>query len=238
MVEKREILGDTRKEGSGPCPLGGGEDLGGGRKALTEVEPLAWHANSVNFWREVVHGYFAGSVTDLTPQNENCAVACICHGVPYVALCNNPIHKSKLYDRIVKRVLHLMQDENCAALYESVMVADLAKKEPEEAGTEKTKGKGKVKGRGKGKRGKGGAAAGKDDGAAAGKDGAEGQGGQREGEGEGEGGEDAEKTGPKGGRGKGGRQRGRGPGKFALNIKKKGKSEGASAAATGRSPGL
>ncbi|CAE6948988.1 unnamed protein product [Symbiodinium sp. CCMP2456] len=220
VVEKREILGDTRKEGSGPCPLGGGEGLGGGRKALTDVEPVAWHGNSVNFWREMVHGYWAGTATDLTPQNENFAVACICHGVPYVALCNNAIHKTKLYDRIVKRVLNLMGDENCPALYESVMVADLAKKEKEEEGTEKNKGRGRGRGKGrsKGKRGKG------KQGAGAGEDGAEGQGGQGEGEGEGEGeGDEGEGAGSKpkcgGGRGKG--RRGKGAGRFALNLKKK-----------------
>ncbi|CAE7331503.1 unnamed protein product [Symbiodinium sp. CCMP2592] len=216
VVEKREILGDTRKEGSGPCPLGGGEDLGGGRKALTDVEPLSWHANSVNFWREMVHGYFAGTVTDLTPQNENCAVACICHGVPYVALCNNPIHKDKLYDRIVKRVVNLMQDENCAALYESVMVADLARNEQEEQGTEQNKGRGKGKGKGRGKRGKG------KQGAAAGTEGAKGGQGDNEDEGQGNGGEE---TGPnrKGGRGKGGKRGGR----LGQSLRKRGRGRGA-----------
>ena len=125
IVEKREILGDTRKEAGGPSP-GGGEDGAAGKRGPAELEPVSWHGNGIPFWKEVLRAYWACTCTDLTPQGDALPLACIQLNVKYVALCNNSVHQRKLQDRLVERVMALMQDAECSELYESVMVADLA----------------------------------------------------------------------------------------------------------------
>ncbi|CAE7245099.1 unnamed protein product, partial [Symbiodinium sp. CCMP2456] len=126
LCEKKEILGDTLRDAGGPTPPGGDQVAGGRRDPMSE-EPVSWHGASVDFWREIVHAYSAFSLTDLTPQNENCAVACIMQGCHYICLCNNDVHQSRLQERIIDRVYQLMADES-SPLFESMMAAEIGEK--------------------------------------------------------------------------------------------------------------
>ena len=158
LCEKKEILGDTLREAGGPTPPGGDQVAGGRRDPLSE-EPLSWHGASVEFWREIVHAYAAFSLTDLTPQNENCAVACIMQGCHYICLCNNDVHQSRLQERIIARVYQLMADES-SPLFESLMAAEIGEGGKPKTGKggqgESAKGAGGKGGKGPRKWGKGG----------------------------------------------------------------------------------
>ncbi len=126
LSEKREILGDTRKDSGGPAPAGACEEARAHtHKKPTELEPVSMHGNSVRFWLEILHSYWAKSVTDFTVQNDNFALACIQMQVKYVGLVNSEYHAEKVQQRLVERVFMLMQDERCERLYQPMAVTDL-----------------------------------------------------------------------------------------------------------------
>ena len=124
IMEKREILGDTRKEAGGPCPIA--SIAPSSKKEATDKEPVSWHGNSVAFWNEILHCYWAGSVTDLTPQNENLALAACMTKCKYVAICNSETHAIKMKERLQDRIFRLFRDPRCEQLYQPMAVADLS----------------------------------------------------------------------------------------------------------------
>ncbi len=127
LNEKREILGDTRKDGGGAAPPGSCEEPHTHtQKKATQLEPVSMHGNSVAFWREILHSYWAASATDFTVQNDNLALACIQMQVKYVGIVNNEFHAGKVRQRLIERVFMLMQDERCEKLYQPMAVSDLA----------------------------------------------------------------------------------------------------------------
>ncbi len=122
VQEKRQLLGDSRKDGGGPAPKGTDPK---DRKRLTDTEPVALHGNSVDFFRELLHSFWAASATDYTPLNENFALAAVRANVPYVAVCNNDYHALMLKQRLEDRVYAAFLDQSCPELYEPMAVADL-----------------------------------------------------------------------------------------------------------------
>lgn len=58
---------------------------------------VAWQQRC--FLDEILHCSWAASVTDLTPQNENMALAACVTKCKYVAICDCEIHAAKLKER-------------------------------------------------------------------------------------------------------------------------------------------
>ena len=190
MADKKELLGDTLRESGGRSAVEA-EDSGG-RRAATDLEPVSWHGNSTDFWKEILHGYLAATCTDCTPQNDNLAVACILLGVKYVAFLNTPAHAELLSPRLEEQIFKLMRDPTCEELYVPVAMSELSFLNPDAPvqrharqgwwPRKKRAGKGKAGGRGEsdGNKGAGGTGA-EAGGKSAGQDGSEGKGGSGEG---------------------------------------------------------
>jgi len=119
VATKREVLGDTRKESGGSCAL----SSAGIKQSVMDKEPVSWHGNSCLFWREICSSYHACSLVDLTPQNDNAALACIMAKIPYFAITNNETHMALLTERLQERVFQEFQNPD-SPLYEPVCVAD------------------------------------------------------------------------------------------------------------------
>ena len=119
VATKREVLGDTRKESGGGCAL----SSAGIKQSIMDKEPVSWHGNSCLFWREICSSYHACSLVDLTPQNDNAALACIMAKIPYFAITNNETHMALLTERLQERVFQEFQNPD-SPLYEPVCVAD------------------------------------------------------------------------------------------------------------------
>ncbi|CAE7760945.1 unnamed protein product, partial [Symbiodinium necroappetens] len=190
VQEKRELLGDTRRESGGassvPPELA---EKGKAQRAATDLEPVSFHGNTAKFWEEIYHSYWAASILDMTPQNDNAALAAIMLKKKYLAIVNTQAHATLLRERLQERVFRLMRDPQCTRLYEPMAVADLdfLNANADESKIEKGKKVGKAKK--KAKSGDG-TSKGGDDGANTGGDGASKGGGK--------------KAGRKGGKGKGG----------------------------------
>ena len=46
-------------------------------RLATDTEPVAFHGNGTDFFREVYHSYWANTVTDYTPLTECAALATV-----------------------------------------------------------------------------------------------------------------------------------------------------------------
>ena len=150
LAEKKELLGDTLREQGGKSAMQVDTEVVPQKRAATDLEPVSWHSNSVDCWKEMLHGYLASSVLDLTPQNDNLAVAAIQLNVKYIAICNTPAHVEMLQKRLQDRIFELQRDPTCENLYNAVAVSELDFLAQGDEAVPATKGKG---GKGKGKRG-------------------------------------------------------------------------------------
>ena len=90
----------------------------------TDREPVAFHGNGVDWFRELYHSYWANTVTDYTPLSENAALAAIRLDVQYLGLAFNEIHQQKLRERLVDRVFRELTDAE-SNLYEPMAHAEL-----------------------------------------------------------------------------------------------------------------
>ena len=186
VQEKKELLGDTLRESGGPGSAAAAQPVA--KRQATDMEPVSFHGNSVSFWKEIYHSYWAGSIVDFTPQNDNAALAAVMLKKKYLAIVNTEAHAELLMARLQSRVFQLIRDPECEPLYEAGAVSDLeflAAAQTETgtntgAGTGAGRGKGKGAGKSKGKKGRGGKARGQGEGesqGAAGKGGNTGKGG-------------------------------------------------------------
>ena len=68
----------------------------------TDLEPTAFHSNSVDFYKELYHSFWAATVVDYTPLNEHAALAAMLLNKPYVGITINEYHQTELRKRLVR----------------------------------------------------------------------------------------------------------------------------------------
>ncbi len=65
------------------------------------MEPVAYHGNSIEFYRELIHSFCLWRVIDLTPLDDSFGLAAIASGTPYVAVCFSEAHAELLQERAI-----------------------------------------------------------------------------------------------------------------------------------------
>ena len=91
---------------------------------MTDKEPVSFHGNSVDWYMEVMHSFWACSFTDCTPLTENAGLASIMTGIPYVGLAFNDFHAEKLRARLVDRVYREFTNPS-SRLHQPISVVEL-----------------------------------------------------------------------------------------------------------------
>jgi len=89
--------------------IGGGR--GSGHRPRTQVEPTFWFQFPVCYFVEMLKGYFAKQVIDLTPGAGRCALAAMQCNMCYVGICFNESHRVHLMAHITDEVKNRMREE-------------------------------------------------------------------------------------------------------------------------------
>jgi hypothetical protein len=121
VSDKRKLLADALKEGGGRMPGVTRDDQ---NKKATDVELVAFHGNSCDFYRELIWSFHAQSVTDYTPLSDNGALAAIRMRVAYTGVCFTEFHAAELRKRLCERTFNAITDPT-SELYEPMALADM-----------------------------------------------------------------------------------------------------------------
>ena len=97
------------------------------------MERVSFHANSTDFYKELIHSFCASTVVDATPLSENMAMAAIMMRRPCTCIAYTEFHAISLKERLTKRVFQALTNERVEELYEPVAVSDLCASKDDEA---------------------------------------------------------------------------------------------------------
>ncbi|CAK9038002.1 Uncharacterized protein SCF082_LOCUS22412 [Durusdinium trenchii] len=109
--EKKEMLGKKHL-----VPVGGktADDAGDrtSNRAANELEPMCYHSLPLAFYEEILHGYYAKMVVDMTPSDARFAWACLRTRTGYVGICFTEAHVRGLENRLLELLKEDMVDPN------------------------------------------------------------------------------------------------------------------------------
>ena len=141
---KKNILGDTaRSDVGGPTP---GVESASERRAASDIEPVAYHGQTIHVWEELTHSYNVKGWIDLTALEEILALHCVVWKLPYIGFCYTEEGRVRLIEQLRKRIFVEFQNEQ-SPLYHPPLVKLLGRKinTATPGGTPKPTGKGKAK---------------------------------------------------------------------------------------------
>ncbi|CAK0873924.1 unnamed protein product [Prorocentrum cordatum] len=127
VMEKRQLLGDALVEGGGRaagCTQAKTKDVV--MRKPTDIERVSFHANSVDFYKQITHSFCASGVVDCTPLSENCAMASIMPKKPCTLICYTEAHAQMIEKRLRQRVFAALTKESCEELHGPMAASDLA----------------------------------------------------------------------------------------------------------------
>ena len=153
--EKKEMLGKKHL-----VPVGGktADDAGDrtSNRAANELEPMCYHSLPLAFYEEILHGYYAKMVVDMTPSDARFAWACLRTRTGYVGICFTEAHVRGLENRLLELLKEDVVDPNSPLFSAAYSEAVGLKKTPSQGSggpDPKAKPQAKPKGRGRGRGG-------------------------------------------------------------------------------------
>ena len=149
FAKKKIVLGARRVD------VGGKDIHAKPHKRLdTDVEPLSFHGQTVEFHSEILKRFNLIGMIELCTLDNNLAMACMLQRLPYAGVCCTQAHANLCREKLVQLVYKAFTDETMEGLYDPAAVLAL-KAENEQGGGEeeepeaapKAKAKGKAKGK-------------------------------------------------------------------------------------------
>ena len=113
-TRKRGILGDcdAGEEKDEANDDGQGNRTAGGNLKPTDLVPLTFWSPGKGLYRELIHGFNAGSVIDLTAIDNVSALASVPHGLAWTAVAQTAAHAAHLRARVAAGLFNAMLDRN------------------------------------------------------------------------------------------------------------------------------
>ena len=106
--EKKELFGASRYGGDRPAAGGGLQQ----KRELGSQEPVFYHSTSPKLYETIIEDYkVKKGILHLTPGDGEFAMMAYRKRVPYVGLVFTPMHKDKLFERLVRAVLNEMKTQ-------------------------------------------------------------------------------------------------------------------------------
>jgi hypothetical protein len=105
--EKKELFGASRYGGDRPAA-----GVTQQKRELSSQEPVFYHSTSPKLYETIIEDYkVKKAILHLTPGDGEFAMTAYRKRVPYVGLCFTPMHKDKLFERLVRAVLNEMKTQ-------------------------------------------------------------------------------------------------------------------------------
>lgn len=128
FAEKKTLLGHARFAVGGATEglqLGsdGAPVKGAHKRADDDLEPVAYHANSTDFWGEIIHSFNIGAVFDQTTLDPALAYACILAEIPFAGVVPTEAMKVGLREQLIRKVMDGFTDESNETLYDPMAVS-------------------------------------------------------------------------------------------------------------------
>ena len=128
FAEKKTLLGHARFAVGGATEglqLGSdGAPVRDARKRQDDdLEPVAYHANSTDFWGEIIHSFNIGACFDQTTLDPALAYACILAEIPYAGVVPTEAMKVELREQLIMKVMDGFTDERNETLYDPMAVS-------------------------------------------------------------------------------------------------------------------
>ena len=128
FAEKKILLGHARFAVGGATEglqLGsdGAPVKGAHKRADDDLEPVAYHANSTDFWGEIIHSFDIGAVFDQTTLDPALAYACILAEIPFAGVVPTEAMKVGLREQLIMKVMDGFTDESNETLYDPMAVS-------------------------------------------------------------------------------------------------------------------
>ena len=126
--EKKTLLGHARFAVGGPTEglqlVSDGEKAPHHRKRQDDdVEPVAFHSNSTDFWGEIIHSFNISACCEQTTLDPACAYACILAEIPYAGVVPTEAMKVELREQLIMKVMDGFTDESNETLYDPMAVS-------------------------------------------------------------------------------------------------------------------
>jgi hypothetical protein len=126
--EKKTLLGHMRFAVGGPTE---GLQLGSDgataphnrKRQDDDVEPVAYHSNSTDFWGEIIHSFNIGACCEQTTLDPALAYACILAEIPYAGVVPTEAMKVELREQLIMKVMDGFTDETNITLYDPMAVS-------------------------------------------------------------------------------------------------------------------
>ena len=130
FAEKKTLLGHARFAVGGATEglqLGSdGAPVRDARKRQDDdLEPVAYHANSTDFWGEIIHSFNIGACFDQTTLDPALAYACILAEIPYAGVVPTEAMKVELREQLIMKVMDGFTDESNETLYDPMAVSGM-----------------------------------------------------------------------------------------------------------------
>jgi len=124
FAEKKTLLGHARFAVGGATEglLQLGSD-GGRKRQDDDLEPVAYHANSADFWGEIIHSFNIGAIFDQTTLDPALAYACILAEIPFAGVVPTEAMKVELREQLIMKVMDGFTDESNETLYDPMAVS-------------------------------------------------------------------------------------------------------------------
>ena len=130
FAEKKTLLGHARFAVGGATEglqLGsdGAPVKGAHKRDDDDLEPVAYHANSTDFWGEIIHSFNIGAVFDQTTLDPALAYACILAEIPFAGVVPTEAMKVGLREQLIRKVMDGFTDESNETLYDPMAVSGM-----------------------------------------------------------------------------------------------------------------